>query len=435
VHAVRGTKERNLMIGHQWDRERQAGPLFEWGISRLLLLMLVFGLVSLPVVDGNDGELAIYQGWLHTFQSWSYPVGDVTWQYPPGMSLAILAPALLPVVAYKQAFYLAAFLVDTAVFAALVRTGRRSGRSMMGAWVWTLGIPLLGSMPYARLDIMVTGICVAALLWLPTRVGVGGALAGVGATMKLWPVLVLLGVGSEHAVRTAWKRALGVAAALSLALGAVLPGAWSFLSGQRDRGLQIEAFGALPFHVARHFGWPGEVQLSYGAMQFTGPYVEITGHALLVMNVLGLAWLVWLRLRLPASFFTGAAPSVLGLAAVLLCIFTSRVFSPQFMIWAVGLAAVGTSWRTSGIRVPARMILAACGFTLVIYPFTYWNLINGTWSAVVTLAVRDALLVAAAVLILRRLRTAATTAAGTEPVKAGGLVPRPHAADEAVAAG
>jgi hypothetical protein len=104
------------------------------------------------------------------------------------------------------------------------------------------------------------------------------------------------------------------------------------------------------------------------------------------------------------------------------------------MIWAVGLAAVGTSWRTSGIRVPARMILAACGFTLVLYPFTYWNLINGTWSAVVTLAVRDALLVAAAVLVLRRLRTAAA-AAGTSPDQADGLVPRPQTADEVAAVG
>jgi hypothetical protein len=350
------------------------------------------------------------------------------------MSLAILAPSLLPVLDYKHAFFLAAFLVDAAVFAALVRTGRREERSMMGAWVWTIGIPLLGSMPYARLDMTVTGICVAALLWLPSRARVGGALVGVGATMKLWPVLVLLGVGSGGAVRAALKRALGAAAGLSLALGTVLPGAWSFLFGQRDRGLQIESFGALPFHVARHFGWPGQVELAYGAMQFTGPYVDLVAHALLVLNVLGLVGLVWLRARLPASFFTGAAPSVLGLAAVLLCIFTSRVFSPQFMIWAVGLAAVGTSWRTSGLRIPARIILAACGFTLVLYPFTYWNAINSTWSAIVTLAVRDGLLVAAAVLLLRSLHTAAT-AARTGPVQAGGLVPRPHTADEVVVTG
>ncbi|MGW6404378.1 glycosyltransferase 87 family protein [Streptomyces sp. NPDC055134] len=422
------------MIGHQRDRGRLAGPLFEWGISRLLLMMLVFGLVSLPVSDGNDGELTIYQQWLSVFQSGSFPVGDETWQYPPGMSLAVLVPALLPVLTYKHAFLLAAFLVDAAVFAALVRTGRREGRSMMGAWVWTIGIPLLGSMPYARLDMTVTGICVAALLWLPTRPRVGGALAGVGATMKLWPVLVLLGVGSGGAMRATWKRALGAAAGLCLAIGTALPGAWSFLSGQRNRGLQIESFGALPFHVARHFGWSGQAEMAYGAMQFTGPYVDLVAHALLVLNVLGLAGLVWLRLRLPASFFTGAAPSFLGLAAVLLCIFTSRVFSPQFMIWAVGLAAVGTSWRTSGLRIPARMILAACGFTSVLYPLTYWSVINSTWSAVVTLAVRDGLLLAAAVFLLRPLCTAAT-AARTGPVQAGGLVPRPHAADEPVATG
>lgn len=89
------------------------------------------------------------------------------------MSLAVLVPALLPVLTYKHAFLLAAFLVDAAVFTALVRTGRKEGRSMMGAWVWTIGIPLLGAMPYARLDMTVTGICVAALLWLPTRARVG----------------------------------------------------------------------------------------------------------------------------------------------------------------------------------------------------------------------------------------------------------------------
>ncbi|MFB7569880.1 glycosyltransferase 87 family protein [Streptomyces sp. NPDC056165] len=422
------------MIGNALDRGRPAGPLFEWGISRLLMLMLVFGLVPLPIVDGNDDEVSIYQHWLSSFQSGSFPVGDDTWQYPPGMSLAVVAPVLLFVLTYKKAFFVAAFLVDAAVFAGLVRTGRRPERSMVGAWVWTLGVPLLGSMPYARLDMMVTGVCVAALLWLPSRAGVGSALAGVGATMKLWPVLVLLGIGSKEAARSAWKRALAVAAGVCLALGTFLPGVWSFAIGQRNRGLQIESFGALPFHVARHFGWPGQVQLAYGAMQFTGPYVESVARALLILNVLALAWLLWLRLRLPASFFTDAAPSFLGLTAVLLCIFTSRVFSPQFMLWTLGLVAVGTSWRTSAMRTPARLILAACGFTLVIYPFTYWNLINGTWSAVATLAVRDGLLLAAAVLLLRRLHSA-TTAARTRPVRTGALVPRPHTADEVAPTG
>ncbi|WP_258053445.1 glycosyltransferase family 87 protein [Streptomyces sp. Ru72] len=391
--------------------------------------MLVFRLVTLPVSDGNAEEVALYHKWLEVFQSGSFPVGDETWQYPPGMSLALLAPVLLPVLTYQHAFYVTAFLVDAAVFAALWRTGRQPGRSMMGAWVWTIGVPLLGSMPYARLDMTVTGICVAALLWLPTRPRVGGALVGVGATMKLWPVLVLLGVGPGGTMRTVWARALGAAVALTLMLAAVLPGAWSFLSGQRARGLQIESFGALPFHVARHFGWPGQVELAYGAMQFTGPYAELVAYALPALSVFALGGLVLLRWHLPRSFFTGAAPSVLGLAAVLVCIFTSRVFSPQFMLWAVGLLAVGTTWRSSGLRTTARLVLAACGFTLVIYPFTYFDVMASTWSAIITLAVRDALLVTAAVHLLRTLRTAAR-AAGDQSAEASGLVPRPQSAEE-----
>ena len=40
-------------------------------------------------------------------------------------------------------------------------------------------------------------------------------------------------------------------------LAVSMPGAFSFLTSQRDRGTEVESLGSLVFHVARQFGWDG----------------------------------------------------------------------------------------------------------------------------------------------------------------------------------
>lgn len=59
----------------------------------------------------------------------------------------------------------------------------------------------------------------------------------------------------------------------------------------------MESLGSLVFHVARHFGWSGQVLLNYGSVEFLGPYVGVVSAAALTLTAAALAWLLLWRLR------------------------------------------------------------------------------------------------------------------------------------------
>ncbi|MGW1893977.1 glycosyltransferase family 87 protein [Streptomyces sp. NPDC002004] len=386
-------------------------PVWEWLASRVVLMLIVFGVLSVAGGDGNEWDLPLYQKWFDVFQTGSFPSTDVAWQYPPAAALIVLAPGLLPFLSYASGFLVLACVADAVVFALLVRAGRLPGRRMTGAWVWTVGLPLLGPVSYGRLDVMVTAVTVAALLALPVRPGVGGALAGLGALLKVWSALALLGTKPGESARRAWASAILTVIVCLGGFAALMPGSLSFLTSQRDRGVQIESLVGLGFHIARRAGWPGWVQNSYGAVEFAGPGVTAAASCALALNGLALAWVALWRLR--ARTFTDSTPALATLAAVLPCILTSRVFSPQYMIWLIGLAAVCGTWGTPRLKLPTALILAASAVTLVIFPFSYTEIIESTPYAIVLLLVRDGLLLAATFLIWRQLWRTTVTSVNT----------------------
>lgn len=92
-------------------------------------------------------------------------------------------------------------------------------------------------------------------------------------------------------------RAAGTALVLALAFLVTMPGALAFLTFQRDRGTEVESLGALVFHLARHFGWQGEVRLNYGSVEFLGPYVPLVSTVAQGLSVAAFCWLLVWRLR------------------------------------------------------------------------------------------------------------------------------------------
>ncbi|MFD5112517.1 glycosyltransferase 87 family protein [Streptomyces sp. NPDC058391] len=376
-------------------------PALVWALTRAALLLCVFKVVTLPGPDVTSDVSVIYQGWYEILKTGTFPLDDVTWQYPPAAALAIGSPAVLPFLGYASAFFVLAFLCDALVFGLLLRAGGRAGRSRRGAWVWLAGVPLLGPTSYARYDLMVTAVAVVALLAGARRPRLMGALAGFGALLKVWPVLLLVGTPRGRATRGSWTAAAVTAVGL-LALGsAVMPGALAFLTFQRDRGTEIESLGGLVFQVARRFGWEGEVLLNYGSVEFLGPYVELVSRAALGLSVLALCWLLVWRLR--AREFTASTPCDAAFAAVLLFTTTSRVISPQYMLWLVGLAAACLALRASRMGVPALLVLAATAVTLVEFPILFSHVVLGGPVGILLLAVRNGLLVAATLIACRRL--------------------------------
>ncbi|MET7648195.1 glycosyltransferase 87 family protein [Streptomyces sp. NPDC005426] len=372
-----------------------------WALTRSLLLLCVVKVITLPGPDVTSDVSVIYHGWYDVLTSGSYPRSDVTWQYPPLAALAILSPGLLPFLDYASAFFVLAFLCDALVLGLLLYAGRGAARRTAGAWVWVAGVPLLGTTAYARYDVMVTAVAVAALLAGVRHPRVLGALAAFGALLKVWPLLLLAGTARGRRTRLAWTTAAGVALGLLVLCVAAAPGALAFLGFQRDRGTEVESLGALVFHVARQFGWQGRVELHYGSLEFLGPHVPLVSTLALGLSVVAFGWLLVWRLR--ARTFGVSTTADAAFTAVLLFTTTSRVISPQYMLWLVGLAAVCLVFRESRMAWPAACVLVATGVTQLEFPLGFGHVVSSDATGVTLMFVRNGLLVAASLLACARL--------------------------------
>ncbi|MBZ6253694.1 glycosyltransferase 87 family protein [Streptomyces olivaceus] len=436
-----------------------------WGATRLLLLLFVLKVLVFPGPDVTSDVSVIYRDWYEVLRTGTFPSDDVTWQYPPAAAFAILSPALLPFLEYATAFFVLACAVDAAVLALLWRAGRGSGRSPRGAWVWVVGVPLLGPTVYARYDLMVTAVAVAALLAAGRHARVAGALAAVGALLKVWPALVLVGMGG----RRPWVAAAVGGAGLAGLFAVTMPGAFAFLTFQRERGVEVESLGALVFHVARHFGWEGGVLLNYGSMEFLGPHVDTVSTVSMGLSAAAFGWLLLWRVRAarspgprsprsrsqppesqpqPSESRSSRSPSSrsrfaahtaadAAFVAVLLFTVTSRVISPQYLVWLVGLAAVCRCFRASRMRVPVALVLAASLVTVLEFPLLFADVVASTPLGIALLAVRNGLLVAAALVGARALwrDTVRRGSAGGRPGASGPGISRAPSADSPATAG
>ncbi|MEU8704421.1 glycosyltransferase family 87 protein [Streptomyces sp. NPDC048565] len=372
-----------------------------WGLTRAVLLLCVFKVFTVPGPDVTSDVSVIYRGWYEVLRTGSYPLDDVTWQYPPGAALAVLSPDLLPFLEYASAFFVLVLLCDALVLGLLLYAGGRPGTRDAGAWLWVVGVPLLGPTVYARYDLMVTAVAVAALLAGVRHPRVLGALAAFGALLKVWPVLLLVGTARGRATRRSWSAAAVTAAVLGLVAALAAPGAYAFLTFQRDRGLEIESLGALVFHVARQFGWQGAVELRYGSMEFAGPHVALVSTLALALSVLAFGWLLVWRLR--ARTFAVHTPADAAFTAVLLFTVTSRVISPQYLVWPLGVAAVCLVFRGSRMVLPACLVLVATAVTLLEFPLGFAHVVASDAQGVALMAVRNGLLAAAAPVAALRL--------------------------------
>ena len=370
-----------------------------WAVTRTLVMLMVLGLLQLGTSDVTSDVKVIYQGWAQVLQTGTFPLDDVTWQYPPLTALVMLVPHWLPWT-YFTGFLVMVAAADALVLCLLLRASRH-GRSRAGAWLWALVVPLLGPTVYCRFDLVVTAVAVVGLLAAATRPRLGGVLAGMGAMLKVWPVLMVLGTPRGRRTRETWTAMVVSALAIGFYYAVTNVGAYSFMSFQENRGVEIESLGAIPFYLAHLFGWRGHAEMHYGSTEFLGTGVELVGKLMVGLSLAAFGWLLLWRFR--ARRWTAATPCDAALAALLLFTVTSRVISPQYLVWLIGVAAVCLVSPHTTQRPTAWLIAAASLFTFLEFPVFFGDLATFRPLGVSVLVVRNLLLAAAALVSCRRL--------------------------------
>jgi hypothetical protein len=369
-----------------------------WAVIRLWLLLTTLGVLPDPESGATVDVDQIYRPWAEILGSGTFPLDDDMWQYPPGAAGILLGPDLFPWWTYRHAFIALMLIFDAVVLLCLLRSGRNApdGKgSPLGGWLWVVAPPILGPIVLSRYDLAVTGLAVLALTLIGrTRLHhLGGFIAGVAASVKVWPVLLVLGVGGWRKLSTTALWTVAGAAAVCLGFAAAMPGAFSFLQFQGERGVEVESIFATPFLIARHFGWSGNIQFTYGCLEFHGPWVALFSKLAMASSVLGFGWLVLWRVK--ARVWNDSTAFDTALTAMLIFVVTSRVLSPQYMIWLVGLAALCLTRASTTQRPAALLILAATPLTYLEFPFWFSEVLSGDVLATTVLIIRNLLLVVA----------------------------------------
>jgi hypothetical protein len=359
-------------------------------------------------VDWILHDIQIYEGWQASFQSGGFPVGDPTWQYPPGAGLFLALPGLAPT-PYLPTFIALVVAVDAVLMGILVAAFRRSATpDAFGLRIWAWAGLIVGPIMFVRFDVLPTLLAVGAVL-LAARPAWSGVMAGLGFLVKVWPAAVLVALPRRRLP----TGLAGFGAALVVVLTAVMltmDHAGSFLANQASRGLQAESTGALPYWIWRMLGGDVANGLEYGAIQVQMAGAEAVGSVVQIAGLVMIGIIAFWRL---SGRLEHAAGGDVALLVVLVLVVSSRVYSPQFNVWLVGLAAAAALTTESRLRRVVVLVIAVSIATQLVYPLFSTQLTDGFFLIVLVQAFRIVGLLAAIALAVRALHPSRSAQSAT----------------------
>jgi hypothetical protein len=400
--------ERDTHATVALPRGRLTGRTAAWVVAGVLAWVVTRSLVVWLLHDRHAwvaGDLAYFENSIALVPELG--LASTLVEYPlPGV-LVVAVPGLLAAWvgapdAYAETVLVLSLLADAAFAVLLAVLG--GGRRRAAVAVWVLAVPLLGATAYARFDLVPGVLAGAALLMWPRRPGLAAAAGAVATGLKLWPALVLPALAAPAVTRRVVTVVVAVVGGLLATMSLVAAG-WdrlvSPLTWQAERGLQIESVAASPAMVAWALA-PDRYALGFAehnAYEVAGPGVgELLAFSETVSLLLlaGLVWMWFLAFRRGRDLGPDAVVW-LALAAVAAFVVTSKVLSPQYLLWLLPLAAaaVAVSGERS-VRLWTALLLVATASTQLVFPELYGNLtVDGAhrgWTVLV-LVVRNALLV------------------------------------------
>jgi hypothetical protein len=316
-----------------------------------------------------------------------WPWRDFSLEYPPGMAIFALLPALLTrdFDLYHRLFgFEMELLLTLAVFAAVRATEMRAPGQ--GARILRLSIAVtaaLGFIAARRYDACVSASLGLTLWALAARrpAGAGAALA-LGVVAKGAPIL-FAPLGAIHYAATRRWRALFVSLAAAGAVCLVAGLAFLALAGDRwsdafayhgGRPLQIESSWSALLILLSAFD-PSLVSGSvytFGSDNLVSPYEPllrpIAETAPFVATLAVCCWF-WRVRRDKGDDFDGLVALARGVCVIVVAFAAlGKVFSPQYLVWLTPVAALAClqASRASKICLFAGLVL-----TQLEYPFLY----------------------------------------------------------------
>jgi len=340
------------------------------------------------------------------------PYQDFLFEYPPYSIPLFAFPLAFGEDYYTMGFKLLAIIADAGIKCLLLVIGLQNGKgikSLAPVAVYSFTIPFLRYFYLQRYDVFPAFVSLLAFyLFCSKRYMLSGLMVSIGIGLKLYPFLFAAPLLFFTCTMFEKRRiVIGFIAGATpmLALGFWLPW-WKFLIFHNERGLQAESIYASAIWFSHRF-WNTDAVWEGGkrCLEVHGPIADLVipwSRVVFIIAVL-FSTLAVCRSAFVPNAQKRQTPQIAGLLLIPLLAFVgfNQVFSPQFMIWLLPLAAVttlqGTTWTASLVTCSAIAIP-------IFYP-SYEYGINGlnSWQTTVLLA-RNLAVIAAWVLAFRDFR-------------------------------
>lgn len=346
------------------------------------------------------------------------PYAEVPFEYPPPNVPFVVVPRMLvkgfATYAYLFGAVMGLLLVVATAMAARLGAARDDEHDEAKR-IAAVGLLLLahGAIAVQRLDAIVALLVVlmvrAAIRGDDRSLGFWGGLVGAAKLVPflLLPVLVITS-GLRDARRLA-AVALGASLGLALGLGPMIVlGRESLpllLTYHSARGLHVESsFGVLYGAAKAVMGMREASTMDYGSFNFHGPFSRVLAKSALAVT-LGLVALVGYAAHRGGRAEPDPAERheriVLAALATLTALWLGgKVFSPQYLTWAIPLAVAMPGRRWRHVAVGLGLVL----FLSQLFLRGFYDHVYNQWPAgVVTMLVRLVVLVALFAVAVREL--------------------------------
>jgi uncharacterized membrane protein len=394
--------KHNKSIGKQNDGLPEGQG---WQLALFILVhILIFALLFQDFYKIQYSATGLYFDFASSVLEGNVPYRDFDLEYPPLSLLFFVLPGLI---ASNYTDFAILYQIEVLVFSLIgayliYDIARRIGEA---PWkllaIYTLSILAVGPIIGQQYDIFPAVMVLAALyfFWLGKH-KVSWALLALGTLTKVYPV-VIAPIFLIYYLRNRQYREIrnGVLVFAVISLVVALPflilgsdSILSMVSYHSERGIQIESTYASLLLVADKLGlMTVELVFDFGSWNldsFAANVLAGLSTWILLIFLLLSYWFIYKQVRLGEDPHTRSG--LFSLLVIGVTLITSKVFSPQYLIWLVPLIPlVFNRWR-----YPVLITFVAIGLlTYIIFPHNYAALLELDTGVIGVLVLRNVLIV------------------------------------------
>jgi len=409
---------------HKTQKEKPSKPRIkkpllrpEWQLAIFILaLVLIYGVLFNTVYTTPYSAVgSVFFNYASQIMQGHLPYLDFTVEYPPLALLFFVLPRLASSVVADYTFFfkvevLLAILIGLVIIYLISRRMGKAPWKMLLAY--TLCILAVGPIIAEQFDIFPAVLTLGSLYaFISGKNKTAWALLALGALTKIYP-LFLAPVYLAIAWRNRQYRSAGAGILTGLIIGAIFTLPFVFLGSESlkslaeyhmQRGIQLESSYSSFLLIADRLGLTQITPVfNYGSWNLIGGQAEALTKlsSYLLVILLGLAyWFIFRSIKPGKSQSTRLGPYALLVLSIVLI--TSKVLSPQYLIWLVPIIPLVLQ---RGRNIILAFFVLIGSLTYYLFPHTYMELTRLEIVPVTILFFRNLFLIALAVLTVAYLR-------------------------------